>query len=838
MDKLYSHYSKQNKKKLYIHLKNVAEKSRNKIRGKDLDLSSIIKKDKLVKISYLIGVAHDFGKATTFFQNYLIHGEKHELSHHGLISALFGYLLVDKHFDDEIFAMIAYMVIKRHHGNLESPLEEPRDILYETQDQLKNIKDNTKDNVKKIYNELLTEVDFEVEELFTELSEIIAKEDELIDKFEEIIWFDDMFEAGENKTIELFLITNLLYSVVIDTDKKDAARVDNSYFDGAEEKEIDIKDYIDDCRRKKPEKFDPSKSINEARNEFFTEVLNNSQLKKNNYLYSLTAPTGIGKTFTSFAFANRVKDFYDQGRRIIYCLPFTSIIDQNHDILEDIIEFNLGDKYRKNPTKYLLRHHYLTPMKLKRDVDLGDDSKESQDLDKYLEEKLLLESWESGNIVTTFVQLLQSIIGNKNSFLKKFHNIVNSIIILDEVQNIPVKYYRIVGKVLEILAKKFNTHILLLTATQPEIIPGNDVISLVDDEKYAKMSVFNRVDLEIIDELKSKDIDEFVNYFDINFNSNNGLVVCNTITAALDVFEKLDHLFADYQIFSLTTYQIPKDRKEKIDKIREKVESGEKVIVVSTQLIEAGVDLSFEEVYRDFGPLDSIIQVAGRCNRNQELAPGKGKVKVVKLEDEKENEYCKRVYDSKLIEICEEVMGEKDHYEAKDFIDLSKDYFTKIRNSYKRDSIQLLKAITELNYSKKIDNQIPIKAFKLIEYQAGKEDIIICKKGQDEAGNVIDVEGKIDELSVLYEELKEVNDDKEKLNSLIGKIELIKKELAKYRISVYSNQLNKYYRDYQIIKEFRFINYVSYDDQKKYLYDEDTGFCREPKSSPQSTLII
>jgi CRISPR-associated endonuclease/helicase Cas3 len=836
MKELYSHYSKENKKKLQAHLKKVANKSKNKILANDLDLS-VIGKNELAEISYLVGIAHDFGKTTTFFQNYLIHGEEHEFSHHGLISALLGYLMIDNYFDNESFSLIAYMVIKRHHGNLESPLEEPGNTFHETKYQLDNIKTENKSKVQKIYNQLLEDFNFIFEELIVDLSEMIYRdENELISKFREIVWFE-IFEDEEDKSIELFLITNLLYSVLIDSDKKDAARVDNSYFEGAIEKGIDVEDYIDNCRKKEPEKFDVNKPINQARNEFLAEVLNNSQLKKNNFLYSLTAPTGIGKTFASFAFANKVKDFYSEGRRVIYCLPFTSIIDQNHEVLEDIIDYNLAEKYRKNPTKYLLRHHYLTPMKLKKDVKLDKDSEETQDLDKYLEDKLLLESWESGNIVTTFVQLLQSIIGNKNSFLKKFHNVVNSIMILDEVQNIPVKYYRIVGKVLEILGKRFNTHILLLTATQPEMIQGEGVISLVNDKKYAKMSIFDRVNLKIVDELKPKNINDFIDYFKIDFNGNNGLIVCNTISSALKVFEQIKDSFDGYQVFSLTTYLIPKDRKEKIDRIRDKIETGERIIVVSTQLIEAGVDLSFEEVYRDFGPLDSIVQVAGRCNRSGELVVGKGQVKIVKLEDEKGKEYCERVYDGKLIEICEETINEKDFYEAKEFIDLSKEYFSRIRDSYKRDSVQLLKAITELNYSKEIEEQIPIKDFKLIEYQAGKEDLIICKIERDDKEVIIDVEKEIEKLSILYEELKDVNDDKEKLNSLIGKIELIKKNLAQYRISVYSNDLEKYY-EHGIIEEFRFIKYVSYEDQQDYLYDAERGFLEEPKQQLQSSIFV
>ncbi|WP_027340299.1 CRISPR-associated helicase/endonuclease Cas3 [Halonatronum saccharophilum] len=831
MDKLYSHYTKgdeKSKKTLYVHLKNVADNSKEKIENKELELS-LIDEDRLAEISYLVGIAHDFGKATSYFQDYLIKGVENKLSHHGLISAFFGYLLVDKYYGDKVISLMAYMIIKKHHGNLESPLEDIDRNFDDIKEQLDDIKANSLDIVEKIYDKLLDGFEIDFGDILDELEEISEQyADDLIDdKFDDII---AEMEYKKDESIELFLITQLLYSALIDSDKKDAARVDNSYFEGAIEEKVSVLDYIENCRQENPEKFDPTNKINQKRNKFLDEVINNPELKKENYLYSLTAPTGIGKTFASFAFANKVKDFYNNGRRIIYCLPFTSIIDQNYEIFEKIIGFNLGKKYQKNSTKYLLRHHYLTPMRLKKDVDLANDSKETKNLDKYMEDKLLLESWESANIVTTFVQIFESIIGNRNSSLKKFHNIINSIIILDEVQNIPPKYYRIVGMVLKVLAKRFNTYILLLTATQPEMIKGEDVVSLVDDEKYAKDYTFDRVNLEIIDNLREVSLDKFIECFDERFNSRSALIVCNTIKSALSLFEIISDSFEDYEIFSLTTYLTPVDRNKRIKEIDKKIEAGKRVIVISTQLIEAGVDLSFEEVYRDLGPLDSIVQVAGRCNRNGELGARKGEVKIIKLkEEENSSPYCQRVYDTILIDFCEEILKDKGRYSARDFIDLSKDYFARIRESVKRESKQLLNAICELNYSKGIDGQTPIKDFELIKYQGGKEDIIICKEEE--------VEVKIEHLEELYYELKEVGNDRKRLNSLIGQMELIKKELAQYRISVYQNQLREYY-EHHIIEEFRFIKYVTYENQKEYLYSEEVGFLKEPKKPFQSCMIL
>ena len=819
MKELLSHYSSDYKKELKKHLLEVAVKSRKMVLSKDLSLS-ILSQKKLADISYIIGVLHDFGKTTTYFQDYLIRGESSSLSHHGLISAIAVYCFLKNKYDKRL-AMLGYMVTKKHHGNLESPLESNERIYYDLERQLGNIKGNNLKEVKEIYDDLLAEFNISIEGIIENVEDFILDEDDIGEYFREVIIMNKY--KDESKAIELFLINNFLYSVLIDSDKKNAARVSDNYFEDSTKEDINVKDYIDYCREQNPDKFNPEKPINNLRNNFFDDVVNNKSIASDQYLYTLTAPTGIGKTFVSFAFANKINNFHKNGRRVIYCLPYTSIIDQNYAEFEKIIKFNLEDKYIEKPTKYLLRHHYLSPLKINENIDNKEDSRESKDLDNYLSNKLLLESWESGNIVTTFVQLLESIIGNRNSYLKKFHNIVNSVVILDEVQNIPVNFYQIVGKILNIFAEKFNTYILLMTATQPDILSGENVVNLIDEKKFGEDPIFDRVNLKILNELKPYSIDKFIDYFDYSFTSDNCLIVCNTINSALEIYDKIDNFLDEYKVYSLTTNLVPTDRKDRIDTIESELEAGQKVIVISTQLIEAGVDLSFKEVYRDFGPLDSIVQVAGRSNRNGEYED-KGIVNIMKLKDDKDRELSKRIYDNKLLDICEEVLSETDS-----FIEMSQDYFAKINASFTRDNKYLMNAIQNLNYSKKRNKEIPIKDFSIIEERAGKEDIVICINKS--------VELKVRNLIELYEEIKETKNNKE-LNRLIAKKELINKDLANYRVSVYRNQVEKYYVDYQIISKFKYLKYVSYEDQKKYLYDEDVGFLREPKKDPDSSIVF
>ena len=808
-------------KELLNHLRNVAINTKRKIANKNLNLS-LLKKEELTDLAYLIGVCHDFGKATTYFQEHLFGKTNAKLSNHGLISALLGYFLAEKLLgEDSIFSISAYILIKRHHGDLDSPIEPIYEFEPDVKKQLQNIEQNHKKETIELYKKLLTDYDFDLLDAWYNLKNLDFGD--FIDDIEDKIFdFDEI--NGKDKGIELFLITNLLYSALIDSDKKDAAEVDNSYFAGCLNEKVSVSDYIEHCRKEDPEKFDPEKPINKQRNHFFQEIINNEKITPKNKIYTLTAPTGIGKTFGAFAFANKLKEKLGSKARIIYSLPFTSIIDQNHTELEKIIKFNLKVKYENAPTKYLLKHHYLAPMELE---NYKETKNENEKYENYLDDLLLIEAWESANIVTTFIQLFYSTIGYKNSFLRKFHNIVNSIILLDEVQNIPGKYHKITGDVFRVLAERFNTYFLLMTATQPDIFSEEESVALVDYPKYFSHQIFNRVNLHIVDNLKEMTIEDFVDYFKSNFQIRSGLIVCNTKRSAIKIYQDIKNNFSNYHCYSLTTYLTPKDRQDRIVEIGKRVKNQEKVIVVSTQLIEAGVDLSFQEVYRDISPFDSVVQVAGRCNRNGEFE-NKGNTYLLQLTEGKKKPSA--IYDQKLLQNCKETIANSVLYESSDFLNLSKEYFMKF--DFEFESNRLLTAIKMLNYSTETTNETPVKKFRLIKNIPDQDDLIICTEK--------DAENKIQELQELLETLKKTDRDKqkEKFNLLSGKIESLKKEINKYRITLYSSDLDEY-RDSGIIQSvFSYLKYISYKDQKEYLYDREKGFLKKPKKQLNNYEIL
>lgn len=328
--------------------------------------------------------------------------------------------------------------------------------------------------------------------------------------------------------------------------------------------------------------------------------------------------------------------------------------------------------------------------------------------------ELLLNNWISGIVVTTFVQLLETLISNKNRMLMKLNNIKNSIIILDEVQAIDIEYYKLVGYILKLAVEELNTKIIMMTATKPLIL--TDALELLDDVPgYFKM--FNRTRLILM--MKKLTPEEFVDEFELKIKEKSCLIVCNTINQSLKIFEliKKTGIEAEY----LSSNILPVHRRKRIYDIEKKLKAGKKVVLVSTQVIEAGVDLDFEMVIRDIGPLDSIIQCAGRCNRNG--LKHIGDVFVVQMVNEDNKLYSYAVYGNTSINITIELLERFKVIEEKEFYDLINEYFTMVQaNKSHDDSIKIIESLETLNFDG--DYGIPISKFSLIKNNPGYIDVI------------------------------------------------------------------------------------------------------------------
>ena len=300
-------------------------------------------------------------------------------------------------------------------------------------------------------------------------------------------------------------------------------------------------------------------------------------------LYSLTVPTGGGKTLSSMAFA--IDHAREHGmRRIIYVIPYTSIIEQTAEVFKGIF----GEDA-------VLEHH--------SNVQYDDQNEEMS------KARMATENCEAPIIVTTNVQFFESFFANKSSRCRKLHNIANSVIIFDEAQMLPVPYLLPCLWTIAELVENYRCTAVLMSATQPALeqyFPDHIKAQEISDDIPAMYDYFKRAQIKLIGEL-SRDVlaQQLV-------NSDQVLCIVNSRRQAQELYRMLPE---DESSFHLSTLMPPVLRKQRLRTIRERLKMGKPCRVISTSLIEAGVDVDFPVVYREEAGLDSQVQAAGRCNR-------------------------------------------------------------------------------------------------------------------------------------------------------------------------------------------------------------------------------
>ena len=329
---------------------------------------------------------------------------------------------------------------------------------------------------------------------------------------------------------------------------------------------------------------DQTTRVNQHREHVLENCLQATELDPG--LFSLTVPTGGGKTLASLAFAlNHAKKHGK--RKVIYVVPFTSIIEQNAKVFRDI----LGDDA-------VLEHHCNF---------LPDDSD--------WKTKLATENWDAPVVVTTNVQFFNSFYSNRPAKCRKLHNVASSIVIFDEVQAIPVEKLQPCLEVIKELSLNYGVTSVLCTATQPAIGFSErfksglkDVREIIHDVP-ALFSALKRTEEIFVGKLNVQEVSERL------LAHEQVLCIVNTRQQALDIFKALPESNANIHLSALMH---PAHRTEKLDEIRARLSPAQKMPcrVVSTQLIEAGVDVDFPCVFRAVAGIDSIAQAAGRCNRN------------------------------------------------------------------------------------------------------------------------------------------------------------------------------------------------------------------------------
>ncbi len=318
-------------------------------------------------------------------------------------------------------------------------------------------------------------------------------------------------------------------------------------------------------------------------------------------LFSLTVPTGGGKTLSGMAFALEHAIAHHK-RRVVHVIPYTSIIEQTADVFRGIF----GEA--------VIEHH----------SSLNPDRETARS-------RLAAENWDAPIIVTTTVQFFESLFAARTSRCRKLHNLVDSVVVLDEAQLLPPEFLQPILDVLNLLVTHYGVTVVLSTATQPAlesrqdsfgktILRGLDEVTEIIPDPDALYAELERVTVELPDDLNQpRDWDEIAEEIS---QHESVLAVVNTRRDARELFQRMPK-----GTIHLSALMCGHHRSAVIAEIKEKLRQGRPVRVVSTQLVEAGVDLDFPVVYRALAGLDSIAQAAGRCNREGRL-PNKGRVVV------------------------------------------------------------------------------------------------------------------------------------------------------------------------------------------------------------------
>jgi CRISPR-associated endonuclease/helicase Cas3 len=718
---------------------------------------------------------HDFGKATRYFQDY-IQGRKNagKLTNHSYLSAVFcvnvAYNLgfKDRLVESFIFPLKHHTDLKKLKRTLNDIIKDSTiDILKQQIEALdidgferfvqnieipKSIKDFLlrQDTIQNLKKDLMEFLDKEIEEKCTSVLEII-----------------------EEKRVNFYEF-NFYFSVLLDADKTQAG----SGLDTLPQPKLP------DFQRIESYKSHLSKGqddIIKRRETAFREVMENFDKGKGSRVFTLVLPTGMGKTLTGLSVALKLAKEGGH-KRIIYSLPFLSIIDQTEMVLRNGLNL-------KSSEELLVYHHLAEPTYKESDKEYDFDVG-----------RVFYEGWNSGVILTTFYQLFYTLLGLENGYLRRFNKFKDAIIILDEIQALPPDYWLFVKESLNHLSQNLNARIILMTATNPFIYNEGEAFELVEKSKYRKGLNRYRMVIELhgrgIEELAKEVAERVEREKDKSF-----LIILNTIASSQN-FYKILRGMVDVPMTYLSTAVVPYERKERIKGIKE----GRYRVVVSTQVVEAGMDIDFDVVYRDFAPLDSLNQSAGRCNRNGERSLGE--VRVVNLKNEKNEKFAfaKKIYRNKddfiLLNTTEEMLENLSELREEEFLELIDKYYEMVWDKKSPDrSKELLESVKKLEYEQLVE-------FKLIEEEPYKHQVFVVLN--DEAKKV---------LERVKEVIRNVRNGQWKIWEARSELEKIKAHFYSFVINV---NLGRSGDSIPIDEDLQI--YVIDSDVLKQYYDEEVGF--------------
>lgn len=695
--------------RLYDHINQVVKATKYLITQKSLNFNGISKKQ-IEELGILIAISHDFGKSTLFFQKYIqskIKGTKYigneQEKSHSLISAFFGWFMVEKRISKYLkinehwksfLPFAVFLAIEGHHG-----------IYKSIEELLKNIDINL---LKKQIDNIDPEI-FEYEFLDVKLSDGKDFKIDVVDSISSKLRKLHRKYAKKypiEVQIEHRILALLLYSILLESDKAYLASDNPKQY---EREPIDIPDDLVDKHLKK---LDDSKLIDEERNKAYKETIANVNIfPLNERIHSITLPTGLGKTLLSSSMALKLRKRIEKEEgfipKIIVSLPFLSIIEQTDEVYKEF----LGELYKKHKDRLYMPRYSIADFEYRDGVD--DEERSDNSVDFYLN------IWNSEIIVSTFDQLLYSLFSLKSKHLMRFHNLFNSILIFDEIQALPSELWKPFEYFFKKLTEVGNTYVLLMSATQPKFFPDT-VERVPNHEDYFKKC--KRVKLCINTEKKSvKSFAEELPGF-LNERLNKSVIVAlNTRESSKFVFKEINNMakekiISGRPIIYLSSLIAPSQRSKRILEIKRCIKRGENPVIVTTQCIEAGVDIDVDYILRDWAPLDSIFQICGRCNRNEEKEMGT--INIIFLKNERERLFSEMIYDEILLECTAFSITENLYISEEQFYNIGNHYFELVRDHLGK-SMKIVNAYAQ--YTHKYEDEGEEKAVNIKKFLRGNE---------------------------------------------------------------------------------------------------------------------
>ncbi len=559
----------------------------------------------LKQTAYLAGLLHDMGKFTQAFREYIFAGDA---ARRGSVNHTFAgvrYAMERWHKDDEMKQLTAEIIafaVGSHHGQFDCISPDGTDgFLYRIMKEGINYCEAVENFLK------LCASAEELDELFdASLCEIQVQ-------FDKMKAFVQKRSDRQELCLLLAMLSRIILSSVIEGDRRDTAE-----FMGGEEmklKQLEPKEWrsLLEAAESRIDALPAQTEINLARRKISLQC--RAGAEKEHKIVRLSVPTGGGKTLATLRYSLAAAAVHKK-KRIFFVIPLLSVLEQNAKDLKDYIQNN----------EIVLEHHSNIAREL--------NSFEELDLNE-----LMLESWQAPVVITTLVQFLHTLFAGKSSCIRRMNALSESVIIIDEVQSVPRNMISQFNLALNFLTEFCGATVVLCSATQPclektkHFIQYDQAADLVpyDADLWNLFKRTKITDRRIVSGYSLEELSEFA--AECARENGNLLLICNTKSQAREIYSLLQSKWSG-KLFHLSTSMCMAHRVQTLDCIREALNRQEPILCVATQLVEAGIDVSFRCVIRLSAGMDNIIQAAGRCNRSGEskkLCP----VYIVNIRDER-----------------------------------------------------------------------------------------------------------------------------------------------------------------------------------------------------------